>query len=251
MRITGLPTGHQTEQALIFVPPGQNPHGILQTNSRNKESVVKRWSNISRMLDIEAMRLSSNSCMADGLRSLAKAPLSSAIKRMHKAGRTFGILDVIVTSRILHTTVKSPSRGSKAASKSARRATTSTSPLNASPPAPVDVRAKKAKRMPRSPRTSCGKHTHGESFLYRQQTSNMRPRQGYILTFEPPQRTVEEEFREIQTAAESPSKEIQSGRAKTKRTRSAHSKTPGLVIKDVSLALHFCLACLFFEGRVS
>ena len=196
VRITGLSDSGQKEEALVFVPPGQYPDGTLQTNKRNKETAAKRWNRISMMLDKEALELpTSSAAIADGLRGLAKLIMPSEIGRMHKGGRTYCFVDVVVTSGSLQETAEPTVSGTQEGTS----------------PAVIDgVEVPLSNPMTTPAESSPGfsrKRSKGPGLSSRIPTSNMRPRYGYVLTIEPPQMTVEQQFQEIQTAAKSPTKD--------------------------------------------
>ena len=230
VRISGLPTGRKSERALSLVPPGQAPDGNLQMNTRNKETSLNRWSKISRMLDLEALRLPpSNASIADGLRGLSKIEIPGEIIRMHKAGRTYSMIDVIVTSGNLQGSIKPLLSETQEATRSARNVTVATLETSA--------RRNTTLETPVEPsRTFSGKSLGSPNDLRWNQISDMRPAHGYVLTFEPAQKTVEQQFRAIQAAAESPTETPVGERKDTKRARLTRSKTPALAINDVSSA---------------
>ena len=222
VRITGLPNSGQREQALVFVPPGQHPDGTLQTNKRNKETAAKRWNTISMMLDKEALELSSSgAAIAEGLRGLAKLTMPSEMGRMHKGGRTYCFVDVVVTSGTLQETVEPTVSGSQEGTNRALINGVKSPLLH-----PVTTPSE-------SPPEFSGKRSKGPRLSNRTTTSNMRPRYGYVLTIEPPQKTVEQQFQEIQTAAKSPTKDTTGDEWDFRKERFTRSKTPGLLINDV------------------
>ena len=231
VRISGLPVGKQSERALTLVPPGQTPDGNLQMNTRNKETSLNRWRKISRMLDLEALRLPpSSASIADGLRGLSIIEIPGEILRMHKAGRTYSIVDVIVTSGNLQEAIKPPLCETHEPTELARNVAVVTPEMNARRNATVEESVK-----PRL--TVSGKSLSSPtSHIRRNQTSNRRPAYGYVFTAEPPQKTVEQQFRAIQAAAESPTKIPVEKRKVTKRARLVRSKTAALASIDVSPA---------------
>ncbi|KAL8796957.1 MAG: hypothetical protein Q9195_000728 [Heterodermia aff. obscurata] len=223
VRISGLPSGKHSERALSFVPPGQTPDGNLQMNTRNKETSLNRWRKISRMLDLEALRLPPSCApIADGLKGLSKIEIPGDMIRMHKAGRTYSLIDVIVTSGDLQESIMSPLFETQEATRGARNVAVVTPETSARRNATLE-------EAPVEPsRAFSGAPLSSPSYNRRNQTSNRRPAFGYVFTFEPPQPTVEQEFRAIQEAAESPTK-ISAGRRKaTKRARLTRSQTPAL-----------------------
>lgn len=228
VRISGLPIGKQSERALTLVPPGQTPDGNLQMNTRNKETSLNRWRKISRMLDLEALRLPhSSASIADGLRGLSKHEIPGEIIRMHKAGRTYSMIDVIVTSGNL---IKPPLSETQEATGLARNVAFVTPEMNARRNATLEASVKPS-------RTVFGKSLSSPtSHIKRNQTSNRRPAYGYVFTVDPPQQTVEQQFRAIQAAAESPTKTPAEKRKVTKRARLVRSKTAVLANNDVSPA---------------
>ena len=99
VRMTGRSTGDQKEQALVFVPPGQTA-GITQESKRKKGVAVQRWEDISRSLKKEVEKLlpdHANDSLAEGLRGLAAVQMPAEVEEMQKVGRTFSIVDVVVT----------------------------------------------------------------------------------------------------------------------------------------------------------
>lgn len=222
VRITGVSNSGQREQALVFVPPGQYPDGTLQTNKRNKETAAKRWNRISMMLDKEALELpSSSAAVAEGLRGLAKLTMPSEIGRMHKGGCTYCFVDVFVTSGTFQERVEPTVSGSQEGTNPALIDGVELpllNPMTTTSESPPEFSGKRSKRPGLSNRTT---------------TSNMRPRYGYVLTIEPPQKTVEQQFQEIQTAAKSPTKDTTGGEWDFRKERFTRSKTPGLLINDV------------------
>ena len=230
VRISGLPTGKQSERALSLVPPGQSPDGNLQMNTRNKESSQNRWRKISRMLDFEALRLPpSSATIADGLRGLSKFEMPGEVIRMHKAGRTYSVIDVIVTSGNLQETIKPPLSESQEVTILAQNAVFVTPEASARRNATLEESVEPS-------RPFFGKSLSSPSYTRRVQTSNRRPAIGYYFTVEPPQPTVEQQFRAIQAAAESPTRTQAEDRKVTKRARLTRNKTPALANNQVSLA---------------
>lgn len=228
VRISGLPTGKKSERALSFVPPGQTPDGNLQMNTRNKETSLNRWRKIARMLDLEALRLPSSCApIADGLRGLSKFEMPREIIRMHKAGRTYSIIDVIVTSGNLQESIKPPLSETQEATRRARNVAVVTPETSARRYATLEEPVEPS-------RAFSGRPLSSPSYNRRNQTSNRRPAYGYVFTVEPPQQTVEQQFRAIQAAAESPTKTPAEKRKGTKRARLTRSKTPAMAINDVS-----------------
>ena len=230
VRISGLPTGKQSERALSLVPPGQSPDGKLQMNTRNKESSLNRWRKISRMLDFEALRLpTSSATIADGLRGLSKLEMPGEIIRMHKAGRTYSVIDVIATSGNLQETIKPPLSESQELTILAQNTEFVTPETSARRNATLQESVERS-------RPFLGKSSSSPSHTRRVQTSNRRPAIGYFFTAEPPQPTVEQQFRAIQEAAESPTRTLGEERKVTKRARLTRNQTPALVNNHVSPA---------------
>ena len=232
VRISGLPTGKQSERALSFVPPGQTPDGNLQMNKRNKETSLNRWRKISRMLDLEALRLPpSSASIADGLRGLSKFEIPGEILRMHKAGRTYSMIDVIVTSGNLQKPIRPPLPEPQEATRRSRNVAVVTPEKSARPNVTLEAPAEPS-------HTVSGMFLSSPNYIRRSQTSKRRRDIGYVETFDPPQQTVEQQFRAIQAAAESPTKTPAEESKVTKRARLTRSKTPALAINDVSSAPH-------------
>ena len=99
VRMTGRSTGDQKEQALVLVPPGQTA-GTIQEKKRKMGVAVQRWEDISRSLKKEVEELlpdHANDSLAEGLRGLAAVEMPAEVEEMHKVGRTFSIVDVVVT----------------------------------------------------------------------------------------------------------------------------------------------------------
>ena len=183
------------------------------------------------MLDIEALKLPlSSASITDGLRGLSKMEIPGEMIRMHKAGRTYSVIDVVVTSGNLldsieptisethETTREAQSVANVTPERSAQRNAT----LKAPPVEPSSVFS--------------GKSSSGPTYVRQNQTYHRRAARGYVLTVEPPQQTVEQQFRAIQAAAESPTKTPAEGRGNTQRSRLTRSKTPALATNDVSPA---------------
>ena len=101
VRMTGLPLDDQKEQALILVPPGQNPNGNLQEHKRKKETASHRWQEIAhKLVEERKTRLATgeDGVMTESLRSLAEVAMPKEVEHMCTANRTFSVLDVVVAS---------------------------------------------------------------------------------------------------------------------------------------------------------
>lgn len=234
VRISGFSNADKREQALLLVPAGQYPDGTLHVNKRNKETAVQRWNKISLMLDNEALNLPlSSAAIADGLQALAKVNMPSEIGRMHKGGRTYSFIDVVVTSGMLQETVEPTFSGTRDGMNSAASVLFNVSSkfdgYEVPPLYPTTAPAE-------SPPGFLGKRSKGPGLSIRIPASNRRPRYGYVDTIEPPQRTVEQEFQEIQMAAISPTKDTTGEECDFRKERFTRSKTPGLLINDVGNA---------------
>ena len=99
IRVTGRSIDDQREQALVLVPRWETV-GTFNENKNKKGGAVQRWEDISHRLNEEVEKLlpdRANDSLAEGLRSLAAVQMPAEVETMHKVGRTYSIVDVVVT----------------------------------------------------------------------------------------------------------------------------------------------------------
>lgn len=229
VRITGRIVGGDQEQALILVPPGQNPDGTLQEHKRKKGSALQRWKEISQRLDEEIENLSTADAIgssADSLRELARIEMPVEVEQLHKGGHTFSIVDLVVTSGTM-TGKPVPdvvvTREGKlhaqdivfpTSQREARRSTSSTGLADSA------VVAGSSRTTGSSPRKS----STGPSSLQKVKNPQMKPGYGYAFVSEP-RETREEKFQKIQTDAKNSCSTAAEGEVNTKRSRTTRAKT--------------------------
>ena len=252
IRFTGRPFSEQREQALIFVPPGQNPDGSLQENKRKKGSAVRRWEEISMRLNEElekCLPADGPTSLTESLQDLARVQMPAEIEQLHRGGRTFSIVDVVVTSGALTEKpvpeVPGTNEGkinaqdvlNPASQPRSRRSTTSRELDNYG--ASVMVAG--------SSRTSVGTSLAEPISLREGHNPQMSPGYGYAYVSKVPQ-TLEEKIKEIEKDAMASTGTAVAGEGNTKRSRITRGKSRRSTTNDVSPAFESLLRFMNF-GR--